>query len=212
MGLGIRPVRGRYHKGFSGTSLCETNGRQQRSFKHSPYYLTARAKVCVCGCASTNIQNAYKKSFRMPWVGRPDRNVCFCNTYYSKPSRSVQRQSKLSSIMLFTKQSLVAYLAMISTAMALPTATPVDKQGVAPNTQSCTAEDHFSLASYSVDIGITYANGIGCNDVYNALMAETVISNWQCVDDGAGGTQLWFNAGQGKFLSVSEKLSACSVC
>jgi hypothetical protein len=144
--------------------------------------------------------------------GLVDRNVPFCSTHYSDSSSSVQRQSNLSIIMHFTKESLVAYLAMISTAIALPTAGPIDKRGVAPNTQSCTAEDHGLFASYSVDIGITYANGIGCNDVFNALMAETTISNWQCVDDGAGGTQLWFNAGLGKFLAVFQEVFACSVC
>jgi hypothetical protein len=144
--------------------------------------------------------------------GRPDRNAHYFNIHYSKSSSLVQRQSNLLIIMPFTKQSLVAHLAVISTAMALPTANPVDKRGVAPNTQSCTAEDHGLFASYSVDIGITYANGIGCNDVFNALMAETTISNWQCVDDGAGGTQLWFNAGLGEYPSVFQKSFAYSVC
>ena len=80
-------------------------------------------------------------------------------------------------------------------ALSLPTASNIDKRSIAPNTQSCTATDHGEdVISYGVHIGIAYNGGSGCNDVYNALEDAThYVSNWQCVDDGSGDTQLYFN-------------------
>ena len=97
--------------------------------------------------------------------------------------------------MYFSNLKLLAFLASVGSAMALPTTTLNKRFGVAPNTQSCTAADHVFWTSFSIDIGVDYAGGRGCNDVYNAL-SDLLISNWQCVDDGSGGTQLWFNCSQ----------------
>jgi hypothetical protein len=84
----------------------------------------------------------------------------------------------------------IAALAFIG----LTSASPVQKRGVAPNTQSCHVADNVLFLSYSIDIGITYAGGVGCDDVLHALQAQSIaVTEWKCVDDGAGDTQLFFN-------------------
>lgn len=73
-------------------------------------------------------------------------------------------------------------------------ASPLTKRGVAPNTQSCTVTDEPGFNSYSIDIGVAYNGGVGCDDVLHSIQSRGIaITNWQCVDDGAGNTQLWFN-------------------
>ena len=91
----------------------------------------------------------------------------------------------------------VAVAGSISSALAQPT-----KRAV----QSCHATDHGLFASYSVDIGITYANGVGCDDIYNAIENNVGISNWQCVADGSGNTQLYFDAGTYNAAGINSAL------
>ncbi|KAF2167520.1 hypothetical protein M409DRAFT_22328 [Zasmidium cellare ATCC 36951] len=81
-------------------------------------------------------------------------------------------------------------LTLLATALSYATAQ------VAPNTQSCVATDHGAFASYGVNIGITWADGAGCDSVYNELSGNTAngITNWQCEADANGNTQLYFNA------------------
>lgn len=86
-------------------------------------------------------------------------------------------------------------LSSISPAVALP-ASSTNKlhKRIAPNAQSCTATDNALFLPYSVNIGEPYDNGNGCNDVLNGVKnTGCVPSNWQCVDDGNGMTQLWFD-------------------
>ncbi|KAK3049386.1 hypothetical protein LTR09_009305 [Extremus antarcticus] len=116
--------------------------------------------------------------------------------------------------MPFTKHTLLAIAATLislSATLALPAAVPatantLQARGVTPNTQSCTATDHVFWASYSTDIGVNYNGGSGCNAVFDALNSRTAITNWQCVDDGAGGTQLWFNAPVGHGGEINDGL------
>ncbi|KAL9079694.1 MAG: hypothetical protein Q9157_001420 [Trypethelium eluteriae] len=79
----------------------------------------------------------------------------------------------------------------ISPSLAAPT---VNKRTVAPNTQSCYVTNHVLSQSFDIDIGVTYANGTGCDNVYHALQdASGLILNWRCIDDGNGNTQLYFD-------------------
>lgn len=99
--------------------------------------------------------------------------------------------------MRFTTSILPLLLAISGqhSASALPN--PGIFRRVPDNEQACTATDQGLFASYSVNIGIHYNDGLGCNNVLDALKDEGVaVSNWQCVDDGGGNTQLWFNAGK----------------
>jgi hypothetical protein len=99
----------------------------------------------------------------------------------------------------------IAVLACAASTLALPT-TQLTKR-ITPNTQSCTAQDNFAWISYSVDIGVTYAGGSGCNNVYNSL-SSLAITNWQCVDDGSGNTQLWFNTIPGAGQQINSALES----
>lgn len=95
---------------------------------------------------------------------------------------------------------LIAAAATVVPSMALPTTvkSEVLEKRITPNTQSCTVTDNVFFLSYSVDIGIDYAGGSGCNNVLGAIQGQGVaVTNWQCVDDGSGGTQLWFNTPNG---------------
>ncbi|KAI9661087.1 MAG: hypothetical protein M1821_009414 [Bathelium mastoideum] len=93
---------------------------------------------------------------------------------------------------MYSKTLTFTLLALNGFASTL--AAPFTKRGVPDNTQSCNCVDHPTFQSYSVDIGVSYNNGDGCDAVYNAIFGRGVaLTNWQCVADDSGNTQLWFN-------------------
>lgn len=79
-----------------------------------------------------------------------------------------------------------------------------------PNTQSCSAYDYGALIiGYSIQIGVAFNNGIGCNDVYNALEGHTgTMSAWHCEDDGFGNTALYFNNYEGQGGLINQALES----
>ncbi|KAL9084916.1 MAG: hypothetical protein Q9165_007869 [Trypethelium subeluteriae] len=93
---------------------------------------------------------------------------------------------------MFFKTITFTLLALNGFASTL--ASPIERRGVPDNTQSCNCVQHPFFNSYSIDIGVGYNGGNGCNDVFNAIMGRGVaLTNWQCVADDNGNTQLWFN-------------------
>ncbi|KAK5682767.1 hypothetical protein LTS10_005897 [Elasticomyces elasticus] len=97
-------------------------------------------------------------------------------------------------------------------------ATPLTKRAygyIAPNTQSCvsTQELPTSLA-YAVQVGVTFANGVGCKDIGWTLATKLLavqgdeqhFSAYSCVDDGNGYTLLKFTTFRDRATHVNEVL------
>jgi hypothetical protein len=95
---------------------------------------------------------------------------------------------------MFTSKISVLSLLALATSSAFAAPTPSESKLDKRMASTCNREYKLLFDVYSVWIEAPYADGIGCDSVYNALVAHsTSPSNWQCVDDGTGMTQLWFN-------------------
>lgn len=100
--------------------------------------------------------------------------------------------------------TITAMLALAGTTLAAPT--PSADNPV----QSCHCSDRGnSIGAYGVYIGVTYAGGSGCDNVYNALEnSGCLLSSWQCVEAGDGNTQLYFNAALGNGGRINSALES----
>lgn len=102
-----------------------------------------------------------------------------------------------------TKTTLIALLATVAATTFAASTAPIAKR-VAANNRGCSVKDDgVAFASYSVEIGIAYNGGSGCNDVLNAITNHFGVINWQCVDDGSEVIQLCFNGPQGNANGVN---------
>ncbi|KAK2764380.1 hypothetical protein FQN54_009074 [Arachnomyces sp. PD_36] len=98
--------------------------------------------------------------------------------------------------MQFSSLLLVAMTA--ATSFALPAqqanGNALEKR-IDEGAQSCTAEDHGSYATWSVNIGAPFSSDV-CHVIYNAIKdgntSHLAPTNWQCVDI-EGHYQLWFD-------------------
>ncbi|KAK3638302.1 hypothetical protein LTR56_013131 [Elasticomyces elasticus] len=119
---------------------------------------------------------------------------------------------------------MVRFLTTTTALLALLTgftaATPITKRAmppITPNTQSCIGKQELvSKLSYTVQIGVSYANGAGCQHVLSTLGSavmsipndKQVFEAYVCWDDGNGNTLLEFTTYHDRGWKVNEALSS----
>ncbi|KAK3624193.1 hypothetical protein LTR56_021129 [Elasticomyces elasticus] len=117
---------------------------------------------------------------------------------------------------------MVGFLTTTNALLALLTgftaATPLTKRAygyLAPNTQSCvTTQELPTSLCYAVNVGVTFANGVGCEGIGWALKTHLLaipgdkqtFSAYSCVDDGNGYTLLKFTTFRDRATQVNEIL------
>ncbi|KAK5724034.1 hypothetical protein LTR17_013696 [Elasticomyces elasticus] len=113
---------------------------------------------------------------------------------------------------------LTTTTALLALLTGFTTATPVTKRAygyLAPNTQSCVATQELPTSlCYAVDVGVPFANGVGCKDIGWTLSTHLLaiqgdaqhFSAYSCVDDGNGYTLLKFTTFRDRATYVNEVL------